>query len=193
MYVLSLLGIVFASFLAFKDIYLELQNAQKTLAAQGPEVQTKALEKLQVENKQLKADLNSTNNQLSALLASMKPRRLTPEERDKFAAALASHDGQQFGVISVRAIPSCHECMAYVDDIVNTINSVPTWAAHGSGNYLIKVDFSGVGIGMKDTRTPPAGVHVLADALKAAGLQFTIETRDVLAPDKFVLDVGNKP
>jgi hypothetical protein len=119
-YSLSLLGIVAASFFAFEDVYLKLEEKEQELARiyrisgmKGGEEATRAIEKLQVENKLLQADLSSTRDQLSGLQASLKPRRLTPEERDKFTAALASHDGQQFGVISVMAFPSCHECMTY--------------------------------------------------------------------------------
>jgi hypothetical protein len=199
-YGLSLVGIIVASFLAFRDIYLELQDAQRALAkaqeqlaARGPEEQAKAITKLQEANSQLDTELRSTQQRLSALQSSMQTRHLSLEERKKFTEVLAAHDGQPFGEISMRAFPSCHECMVYVYDLVDAIRSVPTWAASGGGNHYIKVDFSGIGIGIKDTRVPPPIAGILADALKAAGLSFTIEPLDFVAPDRCMLIVGNKP
>ena len=83
--------------------------------------------------------------------------------------------------------------MTYVYDFVSAINSIPGWTADGYSNVLINVDFSGIGIGIKDPRSPPAVVHILADALTVAALPFTIETLDFLSPNKLMLVVGNKP
>ena len=65
-YGLSLLGIVLASFLAFKDVYLELQTmqhalaeAQRMLAAKGTEEQIRAIAGLRAANTQLEAELRS--------------------------------------------------------------------------------------------------------------------------------------
>jgi hypothetical protein len=176
-YGLSLFGIVLASFLAFKDVYIELQTVQHTLAetqkmlaAKGPEEKTRAIARLEATNVQLQNELRSTQNALSAVQDSLKARRLNPEERRKFIDILAAHQGRQSGDLYVAAFPSCHECMTYVHDLANAINSVPGWTTEGMQNYLIKVDFSGIGISMRDPKFPPPVVPILADALKAAGI-----------------------
>jgi hypothetical protein len=111
----------------------------------------------------------------------------------KFTAALAVHDGSKFGEIYVGAHSSCNECLIYVSDIVDTINSIPGWTASGGPNGFLRVDFSGLGIGVKDPNLPQPGVRVLADALTSAELEFRIETLDFLLPDDFMLIVGSKP
>jgi hypothetical protein len=130
-----------------------------------------------------------------------KPRHLSPEERAKLTAVFASYDGRQFGAIEVRTFPGCHECLVYVNDLVNAINSIPGWSAEGGANYHVKVDFSGIGIGVKDSKLLPRVAQITADALKAAELQFTIETLDAvftletlesISPDTFMLVIGSK-
>jgi hypothetical protein len=199
-YGFSLFGIVFASFLAFKDVYFELQatkrqldEAQRMPAKQGTQEHTKALARLQTDNARLTAELRSTRSQLSALQESLKPHHFSDDQRQKFTAVLASHDGRQFGTISVSAFPSCHRCLAYAHEIANAITSIPGWGARARGNHLLRVDFVGLGLGVQDPQSLPPGARVLADALKAAELQFTIETLDFLAPDGFMLIMGNKP
>jgi hypothetical protein len=199
-YGLSLLGIVFASFLAFKDVYLELQtvrqaltDAQQTLTARGLEELVKEIRRVQTTNVQLETELRAAQHELLVLQDSLKARRLSPEERKKFTDVLASYNGQQFGIIDVRAFPSCHECMIYVYDIASAINSIPSWTARAGGNYHIKVDFSGIGIGINNPTSLPPIAHVLTDALKAARLPFTIESLDFLRSDDCMLVVGNKP
>jgi hypothetical protein len=83
--------------------------------------------------------------------------------------------------------------MTYVHDLAAAIQSVPGWAADGHSNVLLSVDFSGIGLGMNDPQLPPPVVHILADALKAAEIPFTIETLAFLAPGECLLVVGNKP
>jgi hypothetical protein len=199
-YGLSIFGFVTASFFAFKDIYLKLEAKEQELShvyrmfdVPGREEQVRVVEKLQTANAQLKAELRSTRDQLSALQESLTPRRLTPEAQAKLTAVLAAHDGRPFGVIDVRTSPSCHQCMLYLYDIVNAINSVPHWTAKGGGNVLLRPDFVGLGIGIKNPQSLPPGVHILREALRNAELQFSLETLDFIAPNSFMIIVGSKP
>jgi hypothetical protein len=199
-YGLSIFGFVAASFFAFSDIYLKLEAKEKELAQayrmlniRGREQPSRVIEKLETANTQLEAELRSTRDQLSTLQEAVTPRRLAPEARDKLTAVLASYDGRQFGVIDVRAFPSCNECMLYMNDIVSAINSLPEWTAKGGPNSLLRPDFVGLGIGIKDPQSLAPAVHILGEALRAAELQFSIETLDFVSPDSFMLIIGNKP
>jgi hypothetical protein len=199
-YLLSLAGIVVASFLAFNDVYLELQTTQRQLAetqeklvAKGPEEQVKAIVRLQADNRQLETDLHSTQQTLSALQQSLQARRLSQEERQKLTSVLAAHEGQQSGDLYIAAFPSCHECMTYVYELATAINSVPSWTAQPMVNILLKVDFSGIGVGVRDSQSPPSTATILVEALKAAGISYTIESLSIIGPDACMLVVGNKP
>jgi|SRR6267142_543255 len=203
--------IAIACFLAWRDEY---ERAQQLLVAKadlegrlqerehridelrsyrGSEEDRRAIERLHVTNAQIEAELHSSQQALSALQDSLKSRRLSADERRRLIDVLSLHDGKTFSEIRVAAFPSCHECMTYAFDIAHAINSVQNWTARAHANFLISVDFSGIGIGMQDPGSPPAVIHVLADALKAAGLPYTIETLDFLSPDMCMVVVGNKP
>jgi hypothetical protein len=199
-YALSLFGIVAASFFAFEDIYLKLEAKDQELTrvygmfdVRGREEYTREVERLKTANTQLEADLRATREQLSSLQESLKPRRLSPEEQRQLTEALARHDGQQFGKISVVAGPSCQECMLYRDQIVKAIKSVPGWNASGDIEVSIRPDLTGIVIGVKDQKTPPPQVDIIADVLKTANLPFRMGTTPHLSPDKFILIIGNKP
>jgi DNA-binding transcriptional MerR regulator len=192
-YALSLVGVIVASFLAFQDIYLELQEVRRALAksqeqltAKGPEEQARAITQLQERNNQLEQEL-------SAIRRSMQTRRLSPEERKKLTDALALQDGQQFGVIEVTTNTACQECMIYRDDIVRTINSVPGWRARSIIEVNIRADVTGLVIGVRDPNAAPPGADVFGKALKAAELPFTIGAVSYVSPDNFILIIGNKP
>ena len=199
-YGLSVFGIIAASFFAFEDIYLKLQEKDKELTriyrmfdVKGREEQTRQIERLETANAQLETALGDTRERLSNFEASLKPRSLTAEQRYELTNALASHDGRQFGRISVVASPSCQECQLYRDQIVKAIMSVPGWSASGNVELNIKPDLNGIIIGVKDPQMPPSQVSVIRDAFNAAKLPFMIGATPYLSPDKFVVIIGNKP
>jgi len=162
-------------------------------SGKASEEQREAIKRLETANAQLESELRSSQQTLSALQASLKPRRLTEKERDKFTAALAAHDGRQFGAIEVTTSLGCQECMIYRDEIVKAINSVAGWNARSVVEMAIRADVTGLVIGVKDSNTFPPGAHVIAEALKAAELPFIISTIHFLSPDHFIFIVGNKP
>jgi hypothetical protein len=142
-----------ACFLAWRDEY---ERAQQLLGAKADlegrlQEREHRIEELRSHKgseehiRAIEAQLRSSQDALVAFQHSLQARRLSSEERNKFTDVLAAHDGQQFGIISVAAFPSCHECMTYVHDIAHAINSVPSWTARTSGNYLINVGFTGIG------------------------------------------------
>jgi hypothetical protein len=83
--------------------------------------------------------------------------------------------------------------MLYRNEIVKTIMSVPGWSASGDIHMDIRPDLSGIVIGVKDSKTLPPKVDTITGALTAAKLPFRIGVMKSLAPDKFILIIGNKP
>jgi hypothetical protein len=196
--------IAVACFLAWREEYdraqrlveekADLQGQLRELRSnKGFEEHLRTIQRLETANAQTEAQLRASQEALSALELSLKPRQLSPEEREKFIAALAAHDGRQFGVIEVTTTLGCHECMMYRDELVRTMNSVAGWQAHSVVEMVIRADVTGIIIGIKDSNSPPTGVDVLREVLKAAELPFTVGTAPYLPPNKFILIIGNKP
>jgi hypothetical protein len=119
---------------------------------QDSKAHLQAIESLQTAKAELETKLRTTEQTLSALQHSLRPRRLSADERQKFTDVLVGHDGQQFGTIDVVTGIACQECMIYQDEITSAINSVPRWTARGVFEIRIRADLTGLIIGVQDPK-----------------------------------------
>jgi hypothetical protein len=169
------LFMAYACFLAWRDEYDRAQSLLATKAdLEGQLRELRSHRGSEEQIRALEAELRLSQQALSALQHSLKPRRLAPEERAKFTTALAAYDGRPFGVIEVRTSLGCHECMMYRDDFVRAMNSVAGWTAqsavdtairagcHGVNHWRQRFDISAYWGGCPRRGTQSCGVTVVA-------------------------------
>ena len=124
---------------------------------------------------QAKAALDILTDEVAALQARLKPRRLSAQQQRTIADRLRLPPGTQYALAIVQE-GGCWDCPQYAADFDGALHGVPGWSvSHRVIMGLAQRPPHGLAVVVIDPAHPAAQESLLLQALQAAGIEFDLE------------------
>jgi hypothetical protein len=122
-----------------------------------------------------KTALDALADEVTALQARLKPRRVNAHQRQIIADRLKVPTGAQYALAIVHE-GGCWDCPQYAADFDGTFRSIPGWLVSNRVIMgLIQRPPHGLALVVADTLHPSPQESVLLQALQAAGIEFDLQ------------------
>jgi hypothetical protein len=122
-----------------------------------------------------KAALDVLAEQVTALEARLKPRRVSAQQQRTIAERLKAPAGGRYALAIVQE-GGCWDCPQFAEDLEGALRSAPGWTvSHRVIMGLARRPPHGLAVVVADPAHPAAQESLLLQALQAAGIEFDIQ------------------
>lgn len=113
--------------------------------------------------------------ELKTLRLRLQPRHITPEQRQAIVDRSRLPAGAQPRAVTVISEDNCSDCAAFAAELVAALRDTQAWnVSTTSVATLPERSRAGLAIRVPDRLRPPPDATVLQQALRSAGLEFTM-------------------
>ena len=112
--------------------------------------------------------------ELKTLRLRLQPRRVTPEQRQAFLDRSRLPAGAPPRAVTVISEESCSDCAAFAAELVDALRASQGWKLETVTVANLPDSRAGLSIRVPDRLRPPPDAAVLQQALRSAGLEFTM-------------------
>jgi hypothetical protein len=124
---------------------------------------------------EVKTALDVLTNEVNALEAQLKPRRVNAQQRQVLAERSKVPNGTQYAMTIVYE-GGCWDCPQYAADLDDAFRSIPGWSvSHRVMMGLTQRPPQGLALVVADPKQPSPQEQLLQQALQAAGIAFELQ------------------